>query len=434
MAIDPGAFSNSLLRGLQVGQGMVMNAQDQRRQAMFDKHYKEDRKWDIAHRDKMAERNDLAWERQQKEWSREDNWREAMQDLAFIEKSIEAGNVNTPEFYAALNRFYSDQVNQGGPEGATKEWVGAVMTPKGFIPRFKVTMPDGSSYIRPMTGPNRDEHDTDVTVIPVRDFFNDMGNRKMFLEKLNARHASLNPEAYFQGRAGLAKEEREREFLRQQQQELFQHQTNLQREKDRAALARAAGAQRHTQVLLKTGITTTLEELRKSWLADHANTDPLGNFLGAKEGSKPFTEWVNEQAVEPFFHGEETPTAPVEEPPGPKGGLVRGIVRAARDAATQTARGLPGVAREWAERAALGAHDIGEEIGRTVRPPEPQGGLLMERSQQTRKSQNQTPVPQGTKLDRSNPEHEVIAREYLRKANGDPKKAAELAKKDGYKL
>ena len=110
-------------------------------------------------------------------------------DVALMERAFGSVTYDDPEFFEAFNRLFSNAIQTGGPEGTPKEIVGAVLVEGGFIPKIKVTKSDGSSYIAPVTLPNRDESDTEVLIWTFKDFFASLGVRKMALLDL-ARFAA----------------------------------------------------------------------------------------------------------------------------------------------------------------------------------------------------------------------------------------------------
>ncbi len=112
--------------------------------------------------------------------------RQGLEDLAWMEAAIDNGAYASPEFFSRANNVFVDQVRAGGPRGSFKEWIGVMVPPgaPGLIAKLKVTLPDGNSYIAPVTLPNRDEKDTEVMVIPFERFFAEMDKRKHALECL----------------------------------------------------------------------------------------------------------------------------------------------------------------------------------------------------------------------------------------------------------
>lgn len=446
MGFDPGAFSNSLLRGLSVGQGLVMNADNIRRQKQLDQERSEDRQYNRdrqAVADNRAEQQ-FAWQQQQhdmlmKRYAEEEETKQMYKDIVFMEQSLENGTYDTPEFFAATNRVFADMVNVGGPDGSTKEMVGASITPdgSGFIPHLKVTTADGKSYPSPATLPNRDHTDKYVMVIPFRQFFGEMGSRKQYIQNLlQAKIAQLDPKGHIENKRAMAAEERKNQLAldKEKRDHAFELE-KLGKEYDlkrglEAAKEKSGASGKSDLIQLRTGRTTTLDDLRKSYIATYGKADPMGNLIGTVDGAPTYEAWVNAQATAPVFSVQEQ----------------SGI-----DTGSELYAKAEKMAKQWVNDQAGWASSDGSDFkqyggnrqqalaektaefyqmlkgGGTPHPAA--GGVTREqpKAKPSNKSKQQV-----QKLDKANPEHMQVARELLAEAKGDRAKARQLAKQRGY--
>lgn len=415
-----GGFSNGLMRGLSVGQGLVLNAENRQRQQRLDAERAEDRQFQRGMLEKQEQRADqqFAWQKRQEErfeekYQDEKRVRDDFRNLALMESAIENGTYDSPEFFQAFNSVFSDMINVGGPDGATKTIVGAAMTPdgKGFIPHLRVTTPDGKSYEAPATLPNRDATDTDVMVVPFSQFFANMGERKQTLAgMLKAKRAQLDPQGYFSARDAAAAEQRkyqredlvdERKAKRDREAEERKNAFELQKQNREYSLRHGleaakqrmgggSGSGKTDLIRLRTGRTATLDDLRKSYVANYGQTDPMGNLLKITDGAPSYEDWVNSQALQPVFHKDQKPSSDFSE-------FYTGLMG-----------GTTG-------------HPSGQGLATT--PPKPVA---------------KKPAPQPKKqaqpktLDPGNAEHKKIALDILKEAKGDKTKARQIAKHRGY--
>lgn len=335
MGFDPGAFSNSLLRGLSVGQGLAMNAENVKRQKQLDIERAEDRRYNRDRQaviDNRAEQQ-FGWQQQQhdmlvRRYAEEEETKQMYKDLVFMESSIENGTYDTPEFFASFNRAFSDMVNVGGPEGSNKELVGATIAPggAGFIPHIKVTTADGQSYQAPATLPNRDHTDKDLMVIPFKQFFGEMGSRKQRIQDLlQAKLAQLDPKGYLDNKRAVAAEQRkyqredavsDRDYRRELEKEKTRRDFELAKQGREYSLRRGLEAAKARMpggsasgktdlIQLRTGRNATLDDLRKSYIATYGKADPMGNLIGTVAGAPNYEAWVNAQATVPVFSVQE---------------------------------------------------------------------------------------------------------------------------------
>ncbi len=339
MGIDPGAFSNSLMRGLSVGQGLVVNGQNQQRQDKLDRQRDEDRQFTRQLQEANEARQQELYEIQKAKYEKGEAMEQDLRDIAFMEQALENGSYDTPEFYQAGSRLFDDIVNVGGPEGATKEWVGAIMTKGGFIPRLKITTPDGKSYMSEGTLPDRSPTDEEMMVVPVKDFLMEMGNRKMVAQRLQQEFARTNPKTYLENKQKVAAEKRKSaaELAKEQRTQNFelqkidrQHQNSLSLEAAKARNKQSTSGKTEP-IQLKTGRTVTLDDLRKSYIAAYGKADQYGN-IGIGDDAPKFSDWVNQQAVGPVFWedpaqeaGELLAEEPVEEPKSRISAALQGI-------------------------------------------------------------------------------------------------------------
>jgi hypothetical protein len=462
MGFDPGAFSNGLMRGLSVGQGLVLNAENRQRQQRLDAERTEDRQFQRGMLEKQEQRADqqFAWQKRQQEmfeekYQDEKRVRDDFRNLALMEAAIENGSYDSPEFFQAFNSVFSDMINVGGPDGATKTIVGGAMTPdgKGFIPHLRVTTPDGKSYEAPATLPNRDATDTDVMVVPFSQFFASMGERKQTLAgMLKAKRAQLDPQGYFSARDSAAAEQRkyqredlvdERKATRDREAEERKNAFELQKQNREYSLRHGLEAAKHRRggssgtgktdlIQLRTGRTATLDDLRKSYVANYGKVDANGNLIGLADGSPSYEEWVNKQAAEPVFLVEEKPEAvdpssqryldakrKADQWVNSKAGLL---------SSDKTDFADYGGDRERARRAKFeefyrepGDHPSGQGLA-----PPPQKPVAKKPAPQPKKQ------AQPKTLDPSNAEHKKIALDILKEAKGDKAKARQIAKQRGY--
>ena len=461
MGFDPGAFSNSLLRGLSVGQGLAMNAENVKRQKQLDIERAEDRRYNRDRQaviDNRAEQQ-FGWQQQQhdmlvRRYAEEEETKQMYRDIVFMEQSLENESYDTPEFFAATNRVFADMVKVGGPEGSTKEMVGASITPdgSGFIPHLKVTTAEGKSYTAPATLPNRDHTDTEAMVIPFRQFFGEMGSRKQRIQDLlQAKLAQLDPKGYLDNKRAVAAEDRQhgrdldkedRQRRYELEKEAREHDFELKkmsREYDlrrglEAVKVHSGGSGKSDLIHLRTGRTTTLDDLRKSYIATYGKADSMGNLIGTVDGAPTYEAWVNGQAVQPVFTAQEKPAVDMDDP----------VYLEAQKRAEKWARGQAGyLSSDKSDFAAYGGNRqqaIAEktlefyDMMKNGKTPQPQGGDGhpaaggMQASGKGKEPKQQKPV----KLDTGNQEHVQIAREILKEAKGDKAEARRIAKRRGY--
>lgn len=123
-----------------------------------------------------------------------DNIDQAEADVTELERAASTGDAdeNTRQ---ALNRVYADEINKGGPKNAYKEIADVWPTENGVSFDLKVTRPDGSTYIAPMTSPNRDEKDTQVAAVPWDTLFTDIKARKAAIDLVRGRRVGLGDTA-----------------------------------------------------------------------------------------------------------------------------------------------------------------------------------------------------------------------------------------------
>jgi hypothetical protein len=450
MGFDPGAFSNSLLRGLSVGQGLVMNADNIRRQKQLDQERSEDRQYNRDRQaviDQRAEQQ-FGWQQQQhdmlmKRYAEEEETKQMYKDLVFMEQAIESGSYDTPEFFAATNRVFADMVNVGGPEGSTKEVVGASVTPdgSGFIPRLKVTTADGKSYPSPATLPNRDHTDKDVMVIPFRQFFDEMGSRKQYLQNLlKNKAAQLDPKGYLENKRAVAAEERKNQLAldKEERDHAFElkkldKEYGLKRGLE-AAKEKSGASGKSDLIQLRTGRTTTLDDLRKSYIATYGKADPMGNLIGTVDGAPTYEAWVNGQAVQPVFTAQEKPAVDMNDP------VYLEAQKRAEKWAVDQAGYLSSDKSDFSAYGGNRQQAIAEktlefyDMLKNGKAPQPQGSGGhpaaggVQASGKGKEPKQQKP----TKLDPGNQEHVQIAREILKEAKGDKAKARQIAKQRGY--
>jgi len=463
-----GGFSNGLMRGLSVGQGLVLNAENRQRQQRLDAERTEDRQFQRGMLEKQEQRADeqFAWQKRQQErfeekYQDEKRVRDDFRNLALMESAIENGTYDSPEFFQAFNSVFSDMINVGGPDGATKTIVGAAMTPdgKGFIPHLQVTTPDGKSYEAPATLPNRDATDTDVMVVPFSQFFANMGERKQTLAgMLKAKRAQLDPQGYFSARDSAAAEQRkyqredlvdERKAKRDREAEERKNAFELQKQNREYSLRHGLEAAKHRMggsgsggtgktdlIRLRHGRMATLDDLRKSYIASYGQTDALGNLMKTVDGAPSFEDWVNNQAAEPVFHVEEKLPVDVSDPnylearrlaeewANKKAGWLSSDSSDFSIYGGSRTRAIAAKTMEFYERFnrnGKGRTSTNHPAGQGLAPQPPKAS-----------QQSKQPAQPKQKLDAQNPEHVKVARELLREAGGDKAKARELAKQRGY--
>lgn len=465
-----GGFSNGLMRGLSVGQGLVLNAENRQRQQRLDAERTEDRQFQRGMQEKQEQRADqqFAWQTRQQElfeekYQDEKRVRDDFRNLALMESAIENGTYDSPEFFQAFNSVFSDMIQVGGPDGATKTLVGAAMTPdgKGFIPHLRVTTPDGKSYDAPATLPNRDATDTDVMVVPFNQFFTSMGERKQTLGGLlKSKRAQLDPQGYFSARDSAAAEQRkyqredqvdERKATRDREAEERKNAFELQRQNREYILRHGLEAAKHRMggggagsggtgktdlIQLRHGRMATLEDLRKAYIASYGQTDALGNLMKTEGGAPSFEDWVNSQAAQPVFHVEEKLPVDVTDP------NYQEARRLAEEWANKKAGWLSADSSDFSLYGGSRARAIaaktmefyerfnGNGKGRTS-TGHPAGQGLAPQPQKPPQQPKQPDQPK-QKLDAQNPEHKKIAIDILKEAGGDKAKARQIAKQRGY--
>lgn len=462
MGFDPGAFSNSLMCGLSVGQGLMVNAENVQRQRRLDEERAEDRTFKRTLLQNQEDRSQELFDLQKKEYDRlakkyktEEEIKQGIRDTSYIQSSIDSF-VKTgawredPEFYSAINRVFPDLINVGGPPGAQKEWVGGALvppgkdgSPAGVIPHLKVTPSEGESYVAPMTGPNRDHTDKDVTVIPFRELFSTLGTRQQALQvlrnRLRSKQAYYDPEGYWKNKRTLAAEERKNKIAMEKENrdhdfdlKKLDREYSLKRGLE-VAKAKNGGSGKSDLIQLKTGRTATLNDLRQSYIATYGKADSMGNFIGTADGAPNYEEWVNGQAVQPVFTVQESPAVDMDDPL-----YLEAQKRAERwvndqagylssdesDFAAYGGNRQQAIAEKTLEfYNMLKGSTVQKSKGRKVHPAV--DGMQAGKGKQPKQQKPQ-------KLDKTNPEHMKIAREILKEAKGDKAKARQIAKKRGY--
>lgn len=107
-----------------------------------------------------------------------------LSDISLIEQAFEDSGFDNPIFFGAMNRLFGAMVQVDEKDVENKEIVGAIVTQGGFIPKVRVTRPDGTGIITPAMLPGSDKEDMGVIVWTFKDFFANLGARKMALLEL----------------------------------------------------------------------------------------------------------------------------------------------------------------------------------------------------------------------------------------------------------